>query len=208
MYGDDDVDALVLVQESSTMVQRGGVVGYPSLRPDQAGLIILALRRRLPALSLSLVSFVALQQLLYKPIHSSALTMSGDSVQLSDAEWKAKLSKEQYQILRNKGTERAFTGKFYKNKDTGIYECGGCNAALFSSDTKFDSGSGWPSFWDPINDKAVRVNVDRSHGMVREEVVCARCGGHLGHVFDDGPHDKTGKRYCINSVSLDFKAKQ
>lgn len=125
------------------------------------------------------------------------------SIQKSDDEWKNILSAEEYHILREKGTERAFTGKYYNNKESGVYVCSGCGAVLFDSDHKYDSGSGWPSFWRPLNSDVVESHEDRSHGMIRTEVVCARCGGHLGHVFPDGP-GPTGDRYCINSVSLKF----
>jgi peptide-methionine (R)-S-oxide reductase len=124
----------------------------------------------------------------------------------NEDEWKKSLSPEQYHVLREKGTEPAFTGKFWNNHEKGMYVCAGCGAELFASDTKFDSGTGWPSFWKPENDKNVRTIKDTSHGMVRTEVICAKCGGHLGHVFDDGPKP-TGKRFCINSCSLDFKKK-
>jgi peptide-methionine (R)-S-oxide reductase len=121
----------------------------------------------------------------------------------SEEDWKEQLSPEQYEILRRKGTEAPFTGKFTFNKDTGMYRCAGCGADLFHSDTKYDSGSGWPSFTDPANNANVELHEDRSHGMVRTEVTCKRCGGHLGHVFDDGP-GPNGKRFCINSCALDF----
>lgn len=123
----------------------------------------------------------------------------------TDEEWKKELTQEQYHILREKGTEIAFTGKYWENYKDGIYYCGGCNTPLFSSDTKFKSGTGWPSFWKPIDPNNVKVVKDTSYGMVREEVVCAVCGGHLGHVFNDGPNP-TGLRYCLNSGSLEFKA--
>jgi peptide-methionine (R)-S-oxide reductase len=122
----------------------------------------------------------------------------------TDEEWRAELSPQQYEVLRQKGTERAFTGEYVNNKEDGTYTCAGCGAELFSSDTKFDSGTGWPSFTDPMNLEHVELHDDRSYGMVRTEVTCKRCGGHLGHVFPDGP-GPGGQRYCINSCSLDFK---
>lgn len=128
-----------------------------------------------------------------------------DPKQMTDAEWREKLSPEQYQVLRQGGTERAFTGKYDKNKAAGEYTCAGCGQTLFESDTKYDSGSGWPSFTAPASEQAVAAHRDVSHGMVRTEVVCANCSGHLGHVFPDGPRDAGGLRYCINSASLDFK---
>jgi len=120
-------------------------------------------------------------------------------------ELKKKLSPEQYRILVEKGTERPFTGEYLDNKDKGVYSCAACETPLFDSNTKFDSGSGWPSFYDVVDGGNVELIEDKSHGMHRIEVVCANCGGHLGHVFNDGPQEETGLRYCINSASLDFK---
>ncbi|MCB2087837.1 MAG: peptide-methionine (R)-S-oxide reductase MsrB [Sphingomonadaceae bacterium] len=128
-----------------------------------------------------------------------------DKLNLTEAEWREKLSPEQYHVLREGGTERAFTGKYEKNKATGIYHCAGCGAPLFMSDTKYDSGSGWPSFTAPAEGDVVAEHRDMSHGMIRTEVTCARCDGHLGHVFPDGPRDAGGMRYCINSASLAFE---
>jgi peptide-methionine (R)-S-oxide reductase len=122
----------------------------------------------------------------------------------SDAEWRKQLTSEQYYVLRKKGTERAFSGKYNNHKEKGTYTCAACNNEIFTSDTKFDSGTGWPSFFRPISQKNVKEITDRSMGMVRTEVVCGRCGGHLGHVFDDGPKP-TGLRYCLNSAALGFK---
>lgn len=123
----------------------------------------------------------------------------------TNEEWKKKLTREQYNVLREKGTEMPFKGKLLHNKENGMYTCAGCGAELFSSDAKFDSGTGWPSF-DKANTENVELKKDISHGMIRTEVICRKCGGHLGHVFNDGP-TATGKRFCINSCSLDFRKK-
>lgn len=125
----------------------------------------------------------------------------------SDSEWRKELDPEQYHVLREKGTERAFTGKYWDLKDAGTYRCAACGEPLFTSDTKYDSGSGWPSFYQPANAGSVKELPDHSHGMIRTEVTCAKCGSHLGHVFPDGPPE-TGLRYCVNSASLDFEKQE
>lgn len=125
-------------------------------------------------------------------------------VEKSDAEWREQLTPEQYRILRQQGTERAFTGPYWNSKDKGLYRCAGCNEPLFLSDTKFDSGCGWPSYFEPVKPDAVRELRDTSHGMVLIEIRCASCDGHLGHVFPDGP-PPTGLRYCINGHSMVFE---
>lgn len=130
-----------------------------------------------------------------------------EEVVLRDWQWREKLTQEQYRILRRKGTERPFSGKYDKHFEEGVYVCAGCGNKLFTSDAKFDSGGGWPSFYELTEDSGVTESVDRSYNMVRTEITCSRCGGHLGHVFNDGPNP-TGLRYCINSASLDFKKEQ
>jgi peptide-methionine (R)-S-oxide reductase len=131
--------------------------------------------------------------------------MGMKTVEKTDAQWREELTPEQYQVLRKAGTERAFTGKYVDNHADGTYTCAGCGAELFDAETKFESGSGWPSFTEPKVAEAVEVKRDVSHGMVRTEVVCRACGGHLGHVFEDGPRDKGGLRYCMNSCAMEFQ---
>jgi peptide-methionine (R)-S-oxide reductase len=129
---------------------------------------------------------------------------AGEQLPTSEEEWRQRLSPEQFEVLRNKGTERAFTGKYAVSKDRGVYRCAACGAELFRSEAQYDSGTGWPSFFEPIAPGAVELHEDRSIGMQRIEVTCARCGSHLGHLFDDGPRP-TGERYCMNSISLELE---
>lgn len=131
--------------------------------------------------------------------------MMVDKVTKSDAEWRSELNPQQYAVLRQAATERPFTGKYVHNKADGTYRCAACGNALFSSDTKYESGSGWPSFWDVVEVGHVELKADHSHGMIRTEVLCGSCGSHQGHLSDDGPRDTTGLRYCINSLALDFE---
>ena len=130
--------------------------------------------------------------------------MHMEKIVKTDEQWRQELDPATYEVLRNQATERPFTGRYVNEKGDGVYRCAGCGNALFSSETKFESGTGWPSFTDPMFGEAVDTKMDLSHGMIRTEVTCARCGGHLGHVFDDGPGDN-GLRYCINSCALDFE---
>ncbi len=130
--------------------------------------------------------------------------MSNDPKTTTDTEWRAKLTPEQYHVLREAGTERAFTGQYDKHFDEGEYTCSGCGTVLFASDAKYNSGCGWPAFTKPADGETVEERRDVSHGMIRTEVLCTSCGGHLGHVFPDGPPEDGGMRYCINSASLDF----
>jgi peptide-methionine (R)-S-oxide reductase len=130
-----------------------------------------------------------------------------DKVRKSDEAWRAELTREQYEVTRRAGTERAFTGRYWNEKTPGVYKCVCCGEPLFDSDTKYDSGSGWPSFYAPLDEDAVELHRDTSHGMVRTEVVCARCDAHLGHLFPDGP-EPTGQRFCMNSASLDLEPRE
>jgi peptide-methionine (R)-S-oxide reductase len=127
-----------------------------------------------------------------------------DTMPRTEDEWRERLTPQQYEVLRNKGTERPFTGRYVHDKRAGVYRCAGCGAELFDAGTKFESGTGWPSFFQPLSEDAVDLHTDRTYGMLRTEVTCRRCGGHLGHVFDDGPNP-TGLRYCMNSCSLELE---
>ncbi|MFZ9889646.1 MAG: peptide-methionine (R)-S-oxide reductase MsrB [Myxococcota bacterium] len=149
------------------------------------------------------VLFVTFAGSCVAPSHAEPPATERFAVEKPEAEWRKQLTQEQFHVLREKGTERAFSGSFHAQKAPGEYRCAGCGQPLFSSTDKFDSGTGWPSFTRPVTSTSLKQHRDRSYGMVREEVVCSRCGGHLGHVFDDGPRP-TGLRYCINSAALDF----
>jgi peptide-methionine (R)-S-oxide reductase len=131
--------------------------------------------------------------------------MHEEKIVRSEEEWKKILTPEEYRVLREKGTEPPGSGELYRNTDHGTYMCRACSAELFKSDTKYDSGSGWPSFWQAVDPSKITTDTDTTHGMLRKEILCARCGSHLGHVFDDGPKETTGQRFCVNSMSLKFK---
>jgi peptide-methionine (R)-S-oxide reductase len=141
--------------------------------------------------------------------NQNTISMQNEQFEINKPEefWKEKLSPEQYAIIRMKGTERPFTGKFENHWEPGVYLCAACGNELFKSDTKFDAGCGWPSFYEALDKTKITEKIDKTFGMTRIEIMCAKCGGHLGHVFNDGPQDKTGLRYCVNSVSLDFRKK-
>lgn len=169
---------------------------------------------RLFSLMLAMFAFMSCNQAQpgyeARAVSGPILSLEGDTlehVEKTKSEWKAELSPLAFKVLREKGTERAFTGEYWDNKKKGIYYCAGCGAPLFSSTTKYRSGTGWPSFYEPIITGNVKEENDTSYGMNRVEVVCARCDGHLGHVFPDGP-EPTGLRYCLNSISLKFEEKK
>jgi methionine-R-sulfoxide reductase len=158
----------------------------------------------IPALIFVSVGYSCSQPKSKPEIPNTKTTMTTEKINKSEEDWKKELSPEQYHILRNKGTERPFTGKYDKFNEKGSYVCAACGNPLFDSDAKFDAGCGWPSFFKSLDSTKITLQADNSLGVARTEIMCARCGGHLGHVFDDGPAP-TGLRYCVNSISLDFK---
>ena len=164
------------------------------------------MKRILKTLLIVTVACAGLALTVGKTINGGSPMKESHKMKVSEEEWKKLLTPEQYHVCREKGTEPAFTGKYWDWKEKGVYVCAACGAKLFNSETKFDSGTGWPSFWAPMEKKNVGTETDRSHGMVRSEVRCAVCGAHLGHVFNDGPQP-TGQRYCINSAALKFEKK-
>ncbi len=164
------------------------------------------MKATMPNVLILAVAFTACGQTQVKKEQTAQVVPASFPLVKTEEEWKKSLTPMQYNVLRGKGTERAFTGALLDNHEKGVYYCAGCKQALFDSETKFESGSGWPSFWQPTKKEAVVLVTDTSHGMVRDEVVCSNCGGHLGHVFPDGP-DPTGLRYCLNSASLVFEKK-
>ncbi len=160
------------------------------------------------ALAISLVGTACSQKISNQSSETQDMKSNDFPVQKTDAEWQEELNSEEYRVLRKKGTERPYSSEYEHFWDEGVYVCKGCGAELFEAKTKFDAGCGWPSFYKSINSDAIKEILDNSHGMVRTEVVCAKCGGHLGHVFNDGFDQPTGLRYCINGVSLGFKKKE
>ena len=182
--------------------QRGMILSYSNVKPLQSLLHVFIL------MGILLVNDACSQKIPSKNLIMDNKDTNQYSIQKTEAEWKEQLTDAEFHVLRNKGTERPYTSEFEHFWEPGVYVCKGCGAELFEAKTKFDAGCGWPSFYKSINPVAVKEILDKSHGMVRTEVVCAKCGGHLGHVFNDGFDQPTGLRYCINGVSLGFKKKE